>query len=173
MPNYHLSLFLLSCFKRANIATIDEKNVSSRYQNLQYFITESNSWDAKEVNDERIEILQKNRTTKSTENGVLVIDDTACSKKWAFKTDGVRPQHSGSEDAVIRCNVLVCHWHCLWLCSSYADSEDVRTSANYQIKTPLRSGSLYSKTASDHSRNISRNGTPPPYSPTIRLRPAS
>ena len=109
--NYLAGLFME--FKRTNIATIDEKNVSSRYQNLQYFITESNSWDGKEVNDERIEILEKNRTTKSTENGVLVIDDTACSKKWAFKTDGVRPQHSGSEDAVIRCNVLVC--------SSYAD----------------------------------------------------
>jgi len=51
-------------FKRANISTLDEKNVASRYQNLQYFITESNSWDGKEVNDERIEILQKNRTTK-------------------------------------------------------------------------------------------------------------
>jgi len=51
---------------------------------------------------------------RSTENGVMVVDDTACSKKWAFKTDGVRPQHSGSEDAVIRCSVLVC--------SSYADS---------------------------------------------------
>lgn len=101
-------------FKRASIATIDEKNVSSRYQNLQYFITESGSWDAKKVNDRRIKILQKNRTTKTTKNGVLVIDDTACSKKWAYKTDGVRPQHSGNEDAVIRCNVLVC--------SSYADS---------------------------------------------------
>ncbi len=110
--NYLSGLFME--YKRTNIATIDEKNVSSQYQDLQYFITKSNSWDAKKVNDERIEILQKNRTTKTTKNGVLVIDDTACSKKWAFKTDGVRPQHSGSEDAVIRCNVVVC--------SSYADS---------------------------------------------------
>lgn len=101
-------------FKRANIATIDEKNVSSRYQNLQYFLTESDSWDAEEINDKRIQILQKNRTTKTTKNGALVIDDTACSKKWAFKTDGVRPQHSGSENAIIRCNIVVC--------SSYADS---------------------------------------------------
>lgn len=110
--NYLAGLFME--FKRTNIATIDEKNVSSRYQNLQYFITESDSWDGKKVNGRRIKILQKNRTTKSTKNGVLVIDDTACSKKWAYKTDGVRPQHSGSEDAVIRCNVVVC--------SSYADS---------------------------------------------------
>lgn len=109
---YGSALFLE--FKRANIATIDEKNVSSRYQNLQYFITESNSWDAKELNNRRIKILQKNRTTKTTHNGVLVIDDTACSKKWAYNTDGVRPQYSGSEAAVIRCNVVVC--------SSYADS---------------------------------------------------
>jgi SRSO17 transposase len=101
-------------FKRTNIATIDEKNVYSHYQNLQYFITESNSWNAKQINTERIQILQKNRTTKSTKNGVLVIDDTACSKKWSYKTDGVRPQYSGSENAIIRCNVVVC--------SSYADS---------------------------------------------------
>lgn len=100
-------------FKRTNIATIDEKNVSSRYQNLQYFITESDSWNAKKLNNHRIQILQKNRTTKTTKNGVMVIDDTACSKKWSYKTDGVRPQYSGSEDAVIRCNVVVC--------SSYAD----------------------------------------------------
>lgn len=100
-------------FKRTNIATIDEKNVSSRYQNLQYFITESDSWNAKKLNNHRIQILQKNRTTKTTKNGVMVIDDTACSKKWSYKTDGVRPQHSGSEDAIIRCNVVVC--------SSYAD----------------------------------------------------
>lgn len=121
---YHFSKKMFICFsiylsglfmefKRTNIATIDEKNVSSRYQNLQYFITESNSWNAKEINNHRIQILQKNRTTKTTKNGVLVIDDTACSKKWAFKTDGVRPQHSGSENAVIMCNVVVC--------SSYAD----------------------------------------------------
>ena len=109
---YVSALFLE--FKRANIATIDEKNVSSRYQNLQYFITESNSWDAKELNNCRIQILQKNRTTKTTKNGVMVIDDTACAKKWSYKTDGVRPQYSGSEDAIIRCNVVVC--------SSYADT---------------------------------------------------
>ena len=100
-------------FKRTNIATIDEKTVYNRYQNLQYFITESNSWDAEEINDKRIQILQKNRTTKTTKNGVMVIDDTACAKKWAFKTDGVRPQHSGAEGTIIRCNVVVC--------SSYAD----------------------------------------------------
>jgi len=101
-------------FKRTNIATINEKNVSSLYQNLQYFITESNSWNAKYLNIRRLKILQKNKTTKTTKKGVLVLDDTACSKKWAYKTEGVKAQHSGCEDAIIRCNVVVC--------SSYADS---------------------------------------------------
>ena len=56
-------------FKRTNIATINEKNVSSLYHNLQYFITESNSWNAKYVNIRRLKILQKNRTTKTTKKG--------------------------------------------------------------------------------------------------------
>ena len=60
--------------KRASIFTIASETIDSNYENLQYFISEA-KWNPEEVNDCRIEILQKNRTTKSTSKGALVLDD--------------------------------------------------------------------------------------------------
>lgn len=99
--------------KRTNIQSITAKSIYAHYENIQYFISES-KWDSEKLNDCRISILQSNRTTKSSKNGVLVIDDTGC-KKWGYKTEGVAVQNYGTEHIQTKCNVVVF--------SAFADSK--------------------------------------------------
>ena len=91
--------------KRTNIQAITLNSINANYENIQYFLSES-KWNEQEINNIRIQILQENRTSKSSKKGVLIIDDSGC-KKWGFKTEGVAVQHYGTENIQTKCNVVV------------------------------------------------------------------
>lgn len=91
--------------KRMSLASI-ANNTTINYQKLQYFFSESN-WNIKELNDIRIKILQNQRTTRANKNGVLAIDDTACPKPYAEKTEGAQFQYCGTLGREENCNVAV------------------------------------------------------------------
>ena len=65
--------------KRTNIQTIDECRPKSNYDSLHHFLTNS-PWDEEKVNNRRIEIIQRDKRTRSYPDGSLVIDDVACKK---------------------------------------------------------------------------------------------
>lgn len=92
-------------YKRLSLATI-ANNTSINYQKLQYFFSESN-WSAKELNDIRLKLIQNQRTTQANLKGVLAIDDTACPKPYANKTEGAQVQHCGTSGREENCNVAV------------------------------------------------------------------
>lgn len=96
--------------KRTNIQSITANIIQANYENMQYFISEA-KWDQDELNSRRIQILQSNRTTKSSHKGILSIDDTGC-KKWGYKTEGVAVQHYGTENIKTKCNVVVVSAYC-------------------------------------------------------------
>ena len=81
-------------------------NTVINYQRLQYFFTEAN-WDTKELNDIRIRLLQNQRTTRANNKGVLAIDDTACPKPHALKTEGASVQYCGCLGREENANVAV------------------------------------------------------------------
>jgi len=96
---------LFSDYKRMSLAAI-ANNTTVNYQRLQYFFTEAN-WNAKELNDIRIKILQNQKTTKANNKGVLAIDDTACPKPHAEKTEGASIQYCGCLGKEKNANVAV------------------------------------------------------------------
>jgi len=100
---YFSGLFLE--LKRTNIQTISQKTISAKYQNIQYFISDSN-WNIELLNDKRILTIESNRTTKSCPNGALVLDDTGC-KKSGFNTQGVQVQRLPSDGTQTKCNIVV------------------------------------------------------------------
>lgn len=100
---YVSGLFLQ--LKRTNVQSISLLTPALCYENMQYFLSEA-KWNNEELNDQRIQILQHNRTTKTSKKGVLVIDDSGC-KKWGLKTEGAQVQHYGTEGTITRCNVVV------------------------------------------------------------------
>jgi len=55
----------------------------------------------------RLEIIQKQRTTASTKDGLLAIDDTGCPKPFAKKTQGAQWQYCGPLKREEVCNVGV------------------------------------------------------------------
>jgi SRSO17 transposase len=81
-------------------------NTTINYQKLQYFFTEAH-WSTQELNDIRLRILQNQRTTQANKNGVLAIDDTACPKPYAEKTEGAQVQYCGALGKEENCNVAV------------------------------------------------------------------
>jgi len=96
---------MFSDYKRMSLSAIAD-NTAVNYQRLQYFFSEAD-WDTKELNDVRIKILQRQRTTKAYKHGVLAIDDTACPKPHAEKTEGAQVQHCGSLGREENANVAV------------------------------------------------------------------
>lgn len=108
------SIYLNGLFlelKRSSIQAISFRTFSATYEQLQYFLSEAN-WDIDQLNNNRIRILESNRTTKTLPEGVLIIDDSAC-KKYGTKTQGAKLQYYSLEDRKINCNVFVT--------SAYAD----------------------------------------------------
>lgn len=105
---YISGLFL--SLKRTNIQSISLFTPNSNYQNLQYFLSEA-KWNHEELNDIRTQLLQRNRTTKTSKSGVLAIDDSGC-KKWGIKTEGAQIQHYGTEGTLTRCNIVVASAFC-------------------------------------------------------------
>ena len=82
---------MLFDYKRLSLSALANKSNIS-YQNLQYFASES-KWSIKDINNIRLRLIQNQRTTCSTSKGVLAIDDTACPKPYAKKTEGAQFQH--------------------------------------------------------------------------------
>ncbi len=96
---------LFSDYKRLSLAAI-ANNTEINYQKLQYFFSESN-WSTKELNEIRLRLLQNQRTTRANSKGVLAIDDTACPKPYAEKTEGAQVQYCGATGREENCNVAV------------------------------------------------------------------
>ena len=92
-------------YKRLNLSAI-AKRTHIDYQKLQYFFSESD-WSVDQLNDVRLKILQNQHTTRSTANGVMAIDDTACPKPHAEKTEGAQFQYCGILGRTENCNIAV------------------------------------------------------------------
>lgn len=92
-------------YKRANISAIT-KALNLDYQKLQYFLSESD-WNYDELNTKRIKVLQNQRTTGFSKNGLLIIDDTGVLKPYASKTEGARYQHCPVLKTEAVCNIAV------------------------------------------------------------------
>lgn len=92
-------------YKRLSLSAIANNTVLN-YQKLQYFFSEAN-WNIKELNDIRVKILQNQRTTKANKGSVLAIDDTACPKPHAEKTEGAQVQYCGCLGRQENANVAV------------------------------------------------------------------
>ncbi|MBE7445857.1 MAG: transposase [Planctomycetia bacterium] len=82
------------------------KATHTDYQRLQYFFSDSR-WDIQALKRKRLEIIQKQRTTASTKDGLLAIDDTGCPKPFARKTEGAKWQYCGPLKREEVCNVGV------------------------------------------------------------------
>ena len=82
-------------------------------QALHHFLVNSN-WDDNGVNESRIKMLQQNDSTRATESGVLIVDDTG-DKKKGNHTDCVARQYIGRLGKVD--NGIVC------VTTHYADSK--------------------------------------------------
>lgn len=76
------------------------------YQKFQYFFSDS-QWNLKEIKLTRLHIIQKQRTTASTKDGLLALDDTACPKPFAENTQGAKWQYCGALKREEVCNVGV------------------------------------------------------------------
>jgi len=92
-------------YKRMSLAAI-ANNTTVNYQRLQYFFSES-GWSSKELNDIRIGLIQNQRTTRADNKGVLAVDDTACPKPHAEKTEGAQVQYCGCLGKEENANVAV------------------------------------------------------------------
>jgi SRSO17 transposase len=104
---------LLLYHKRVSIESIASLSSESSYENLQYFISESKC-DMTTINDTRLKVLNHLHPTKSTNKGILIIDDTSSNKKCGSHTEGAKMQYSSLADGIINCNTVVV--------SAYADA---------------------------------------------------
>ncbi|MBU1906424.1 MAG: transposase, partial [Candidatus Omnitrophica bacterium] len=96
---------MFSDYKRMSLAAI-ANNTALNYQKLQYFFSES-GWSIQGLNDIRIKILQNQRTTRADNKGILAVDDTACPKPHAQKTEGAQVQYCGCLGKQENANVAV------------------------------------------------------------------
>ncbi len=92
-------------YKRMPLAAV-ARNTDINYQKLQFFFSESR-WNVRELNDIRLRLIHSQRTTRAYHNGVLAIDDTACPKPYAQKTEGAQFQYCGSLGREENCNIAV------------------------------------------------------------------
>ena len=84
---------LLGESKRKNIAQITDNIIDSSYQNVHHFIGNA-KWNADEVNERRLKIMDKHNQTRIRNNFSLIIDDSGHRKSGNF-TDGVGRQYIG------------------------------------------------------------------------------
>ena len=98
--------------KRKNIWYISEHIIGSDYQPMQHFMSDA-PWPENTLNDQRIDMLESNRPTKSCDDGYIIIDDTG-NPKSGDATHATSRQWIGSLGKVDRGQVVVT--------SHYADS---------------------------------------------------
>lgn len=76
------------------------------YERFQYFASEA-TWSCEELNSLRVRLLQRQRTTASSSDGCLVIDDTASPKPYSKHTEGAKYQYCAPLKREEVCNVAV------------------------------------------------------------------
>ncbi|MBS1257094.1 MAG: hypothetical protein MAG551_00129 [Candidatus Scalindua arabica] len=79
---------LFKDYKRNSIEAM-AKSTNTDYHKLQYFMSDS-KWDIQAIKQKRLEIIQKQRTTASTKDGIVAVDDSGCPKPYAKKTQGAK-----------------------------------------------------------------------------------
>ena len=91
-----LTLLVYALFKDYKRNSLDAMANATHtdYQKLQYFFSDS-KWDLQAIKQKRLEIIQNQRTTASTKDGILAIDDTGCPKPYAKNTQGAKWQYCG------------------------------------------------------------------------------
>jgi len=82
---------LFKDYKRNSLEAM-ANSTNTNYQRLQYFISDS-KWDMQAIKKKRLEIIQQQRTTASTKDGIVAFDDTACPKPFTKKTQGAKWQY--------------------------------------------------------------------------------
>jgi hypothetical protein len=98
--------------KRKNIWYMSEHIIDSDYQPMHHYMHDS-PWYESGLNDQRVNILDNNRSTKSCDDGYAIIDDTG-NPKSGDSTHATRKQWMGSLGKVETGQVVVT--------SHYADS---------------------------------------------------
>lgn len=104
---FRLAIYVLFKDYKRNSLWAMAKMAHIDYQKFQYFFSES-LWDFQALNHHRINLIQSQRTTASTPEGVLVIDDTSVPKPYAHSTEGAKFQYCGILKREEVCNVAVC-----------------------------------------------------------------
>lgn len=103
-----LSLLIYALFKdyKRNSLYTMAKVANTDYQRFQYFFSDS-KWNLQAVKDRRLEIIENQLTTASTNDGIIAIDDTGCPKPFARHTEGAKWQYCAPLKREERCNVAV------------------------------------------------------------------
>lgn len=96
---------LFKDYKRNSLEAM-AKTTHTDYQKFQYFFSDS-AWDIPALKHKRLEVIQKQRTTAFTKDGLLAIDDTGCPRPFAKKTEGAKWQYCGPLKKEEVCNVGV------------------------------------------------------------------
>ncbi|MFH1691169.1 MAG: IS701 family transposase [Candidatus Omnitrophota bacterium] len=96
---------MFSDYKRMSLSAI-AGNTTVNYQKLQFFFSEA-KWNIQELNNIRLRILQCQKTTGANKKGVLAVDDTACPKPYAEKTEGAQIQYCGCLGRKENANIAV------------------------------------------------------------------
>lgn len=91
--------------KRKNIQYINKHIIDSNYQSMHHFVHDA-PWDEGGMNNQRIDILENNRPTKSCDDGYVIIDDTG-NPKSGDSTHATKRQWIGSLGKVDRGQVVV------------------------------------------------------------------
>jgi len=106
MAIFTLAIYaLLKDYKRNSLESM-AKAVNTDYQKFQYFFSDS-IWNLSDIKKTRLALIQTQRTTASTKNGFLVLDDTGCPKPFAKNTQGAQWQYCGPLKREEVCNVGV------------------------------------------------------------------
>ena len=102
------TLVIYALFKDYKRNSLDAmaKATHTDYQKFQYFFSDS-KWDIQAIKRTRLEIIQKQRTTAPTKEGLLAIDDTGCPKPFAKKTEGAKWQYCGPLKREEACNAAL------------------------------------------------------------------
>ena len=91
--------------KRKNIWYISEHILEADYQPMHHFMRDS-PWGENRLNDQRVEMMDSNTSTRSCHDGYAIIDDTGNPKSGDF-THATRKQWIGSLGKVERGQVVV------------------------------------------------------------------
>ena len=96
---------LLGESERKNLSQIARDSVGVTYHRLDHFLTEA-TWSAEEVNDRRLEVINKCNQTRINSGFSLIVDDSGHRKSGNF-TRGVGRQYIGEIGKTDNGNVIV------------------------------------------------------------------